>query len=96
MERIIPVSDLQATADKFIDQVSRTKEPIVITQLGRAVAMLVDYETYLGLIATLEEMSDPQSREKLERAKEASAKGEGVNHEQVVAEFRAKWSRGMK
>ena len=95
MERIVPVSDLQATADKFIDQVRRTKEPIVITQLGQAVAMLVDYETYQGLIATLEEMSDPQAREKLEKAKEASARGEGIDHEQVIAEFRAKWGRGM-
>ena len=94
MERIIPVSDLQATADKYVDQVKKTKEPIVITQLGRAAALLVDYETYQGLVATLEEMSDPEAWNKLQAAKEASARGEGVDHETVVAEFRARRARG--
>jgi len=94
MERIIPVSDLQATADKYIDQVKKTKEPIVITQLGRAAALLVDYETYQGLVATLEEMSDPEAWNKLQTAKEASAEGKGVDHETVVAEFRARRARG--
>jgi prevent-host-death family protein len=94
MEKIIPVSDLQTAADQYVDQVKKTKEPIVITQLGRAAALLVDYETYQGLVATLEEMSDPEALSKLQAAKEASARGEGVDHETVVAEFRARQARG--
>ena len=94
MERIVPVSDLKATAEKYVDQVRKTKEPIIITQLGRAAALFVDYETYQGLIATLEEMSDPEAWKKLQAAKKASAQGEGVDHEVVVAEFRARRARG--
>ena len=54
----------------------------------------MDYETYQGLLATLEEMSDPEAWSKLQAAKEASAQGEGMDHETVVAEFRARRARG--
>jgi len=39
MEKIIPISDLQTKAKKYVDQVKKTEEPIIITQRGRAAAV---------------------------------------------------------
>jgi PHD/YefM family antitoxin component YafN of YafNO toxin-antitoxin module len=38
MDKIIPISDLQTKAKKYVDQVKETEEPVVITQRGRAAA----------------------------------------------------------
>ncbi len=84
MDRIIPISDLQTKAKKYVDQVKKTHEPVIITQRGRAAAVLMNYESYEGQWATLEVMSDPQWREKLERAKHESAEGKGIEVEKYL------------
>ena len=52
MDKIIPISDLQTQAKKYVDQVKETEQPVVITQRGRAAAVLVSYEAYEGFLAT--------------------------------------------
>ena len=46
MDKIIPISDLQTKAKQYVDQVKETDQPVVITQRGRAAAVLVSYESY--------------------------------------------------
>jgi prevent-host-death family protein len=43
---IIPVSDLRQDAARTLRRVSRSKQPLVITQRGRAAAVLVGIEAY--------------------------------------------------
>src|SRR5262249_44743265 len=52
MDKIIPISDLQTKAKQYVEQVKETDQPVVITQRGRAAAVLVSYESYEGLLAT--------------------------------------------
>ena len=78
MNQIIPISDLQSHAKKYVDQVKRTKEPVVVTQRGRAAALLVDPETYEGHMATKEEMSYPNWKKRLGRARKESGSGISV------------------
>lgn len=93
MERIIPISDLQTQAKKVVESVKHTRDPVVITQRGRPAALLVNYEDYEGMVATLEEMSQPDWRERLAEAERDSKAGKGVELE----EFKAKRaSRGKK
>ena len=68
MEKIIPISDLQTRAKKIVESVKRTRCPVLITQRGRPAALLVNYEDYVGMIATLEEISQPDWRERLAEA----------------------------
>ena len=75
MNRIIPISDLQSQAKKYVDQVKKTKEPVVITQRGRAAAILVNYENYEGHVAAQDEMNYPDWRKRLARARKESGKG---------------------
>lgn len=78
MERIIPISDLQTQAKRYVDQVKKTKEPIIITQRGRASAILVGYENYEGHLATKDEMSYPDWEKRLHRSRKESGKGSSI------------------
>ncbi len=43
---ILPVSDLRQDAAKVLKQLRENKEPIVITQRGRAAAVIIGVEAY--------------------------------------------------
>jgi len=44
--KIIPISDLRQNASDVVKGVSTSKEPVFITQRGRAAAVLVSMEAY--------------------------------------------------
>ncbi|OGQ66931.1 MAG: hypothetical protein A2W73_04105 [Deltaproteobacteria bacterium RIFCSPLOWO2_12_55_13] len=92
MEKIVPISDLQTRAKKIVESVKQTRDPVVITQRGRPAALLVNYEDYEGMIATLEEMSQPDWRERLAEAERDSKAGKGIGLE----EFKAKRAKRAK
>jgi len=79
MDKIIPISDLQTKAKQYVEQVKETDQPVVITQRGRAAAVLVSYESYEGFLATRDEMSYPDWEQRLRRAKRESKQGKGVS-----------------
>jgi prevent-host-death family protein len=79
MDKIIPISDLQTKAKKYVDQVKETDEPVVITQRGRAAAVLVSYEAYEGFLATRDEMSYPDWERRLRVARTESKQGKGIS-----------------
>ena len=85
METIVPISDLQSQAKKIVERVKNTRDPVVITQRGRPAALLVNYEDYAGMVATLEEMSQPDWRERLAEAERDSQAGKSID----LAEFSA-------
>jgi len=43
---IVPVSDLRDAAADVLDRVRKSREPVVITQRGRAAAVMVSIEEY--------------------------------------------------
>ncbi len=86
MEKIVPISELQTQARKIVEGVKTTRDPVIITQRGRPAALLVNYEDYEGLVATLEEMSAPDWRDRLAEAEKDSKAGRGVS----LREFRAR------
>ncbi len=44
--RIIPISDLRQNASGVVKSVSSSREPVFITQRGRAAAVMVSMEVY--------------------------------------------------
>jgi len=92
MEKIIPISELQSQAKRIIEGVKQTRDPVIITQRGRPAALLVNYEDYEGMVATLEEMSQPDWRERLAEAERNSRAGKGMELE----EFKAKRAKRAK
>lgn len=88
MSEIIPISQLQTRAKKYVDRVRDTDEPIVITQRGRPAAVLVSYEEFAGLQATREEMAFSDWKKRLARAEKESGAGHGKPLESWVNEHK--------
>jgi prevent-host-death family protein len=55
---IMPISEFRANATSLIEQVNRTKRPLVITQHGKSSAILLDVSEYENLIETVELLKD--------------------------------------
>lgn len=53
-----PISEFRANATSLIDQVNKTKRPLVITQHGKSSAVLLDVREYEGLLDKLELLTD--------------------------------------
>lgn len=81
MEKIIPISDLQSKAKRFVDQVKKTRQPVIVTQRGRAAAVLMSYEAFEGFLAAQEEMTFPDWAERLDRARRESREARGSSLE---------------
>lgn len=84
MEKVIPITDLQSKAKKYVEQVRETDQPVVITQRGRAAAVLVSYDTFEGFLATRDEMSYADSARRLRRAKKEARAGKHVTLDAYV------------
>jgi len=69
------LSEFRANAASFVQQVHKTKRPLVITNRGRSAAVLIDVFEYESLIERLELLQDVQIAEN--QIKE----GKGLKHE---------------
>ena len=82
---IQPVSEFRANAAKFLDQVRETKKPLVITQHGRGVAVLVDIDSFEDLVEEVE------IRRAIESAEEDRREGRLIDNEVVMKELRERY-----
>ncbi len=73
-EDIRPLSEFRASVATFVKQIHETRRPMVLTQRGRGVAVLVDVQEYEGTQERLELL------EEVYKAEEQIANGEGVSH----------------
>lgn len=72
---IKPLSEVRTGIANFIKQVHDTKRPVIITQHGKGVAVLLDAHEYETMQEKLELLTDVQiSLNQLEN-------GEGIDHE---------------
>jgi len=72
---IRPLSEVRTGIANFIKQVHDTKRPVIITQHGKGVAVLLDAHEYEAMQEKLELLADVQvSLNQLEE-------GQGVSHE---------------
>ena len=85
MQRINPNEDIQALSDfragvsSYIQQVTETKRPLVITQHGKGVAVLTDVGEFEAMQARLELLED------LYKADSQINEGRGMSHEEAKA-----------
>jgi len=78
-EDIKPVSQFRARAAEFLQHVGQTRRPLVLTQRGRSVAVLLDVSEYERLLEELEILRD------LRTAQEQLDAGLGVEHDAARA-----------
>ena len=85
-EDIRPLSEFRAGVATFVKQIPETGRPMVLTQRGRGVAILVGVHEYEQMQARLEMLED------LYQAEDQIAAGDGVSHEDAKARVLARFS----
>lgn len=78
-EDIRPLSEFRSGVASFIKQVSDTRRPLVLTQHGRGVAVVVDIREFEAMREKLAILEDIQ----VSRAQIAA--GEGIDHDEAKA-----------
>lgn len=78
-EDIRPLSEFRAEVASFVKHIRETRRPMVLTQRGRGVAVLMDVHEFESMQERLEILED------IFRAEEQLAAGEGVPHEEARA-----------
>ncbi|WP_376696593.1 type II toxin-antitoxin system Phd/YefM family antitoxin [Wenzhouxiangella sp. EGI_FJ10305] len=78
-EDIRPLSEFRAAVATFVKQLHESRRPMVLTQRGRGVAVLVDVHEYEKMRERLEIL------EEVYRAEEQIASGDGIAHEEAKA-----------
>ena len=72
---IKPLSDFRANAASYVQNIKRTKRPMVITQNGRSSAIVMDVDEYESLLERIELLQDVQI------ARQQLADGKGIDHD---------------
>lgn len=85
--KLKPMTELKRNTAETLAELAATREPMVITQHGKAAGVLVDVETW-----------EAQQRERemlagIARGEADIRAGRIVKHEDVVARLRARWKR---
>lgn len=84
---IRPMSEFRAGVSSFLKQVHNTKRPLVITQHGKGVAVLLDIDEYDSMLERVELLEDIQMSENQIK------KGKGIEHEKAKAQVLKRISR---
>jgi prevent-host-death family protein len=84
LPRLVPVTDMKRQAAKVLDALRQDRSPMVITEHGRAAAVLMDVATYEALTRRSEIL------EGIERGEKDFAEGRTASWEEVKSDL-AKW-----
>jgi len=90
MKNIIPVTDLQRQAAQILNDLANDDEPVIITQRGRASAVLVSAKRYAEIEEDLEILDDLELIEMLARGEQDIQSGNTISHEEVKARLKYK------
>jgi prevent-host-death family protein len=80
LPNIVPISDLRQDAAKVLKQVRESREPLIITQRGRAAAVMLSVESFERF------ERDKELLRLLARGAQEIASGKGYDLDAVLAE----------
>lgn len=83
MKNIIPVTDLQRQAGQIINSLAESDEPVIVTQRGRASAVLMTAERYAEIEADLKRLDELELLEMVELSRQDIAEGRILSHNEV-------------
>lgn len=78
---IKPLSDFRSNITSIIEEIKRTKRPVVLTQHGRSAAVVLDVSEYERILEKIELLSD------IEQAESQLEDGQGITHEQAKSQI---------
>lgn len=80
-----PVTEVKRRATELIKELQETKQPLLITQHGRAAAVMMDIESYEAMQRRMEILM------LLSEGRRDIAEGRIIPHEEVMAEMRKRF-----
>ena len=83
MKNIIPITDLQRQAGQIISSLAELEEPVVVTQRGRASAVLISAERYSEIEADLKRLDELELLEMVENSRRDIAEDKTLSHDEV-------------
>ncbi len=83
MKNIIPITDLQRQAGQIIGTFAESDEPIVVTQRGRASAVLMSAKRYAEIEVDLKRLDELELLELVELSKQDIAEKNVLSHDEV-------------
>ena len=86
LPRLVPLTDMKRQAGKVLDALRQDRSPVVITEHGRAAAVLLDIASYEALTTRFEILQG------LEEGERDIAEGRTLGWDEAKAELR-KWRR---
>ena len=87
MARILPISDVKTRLPELVTDVEDRDEEIIVTRKGRPAAIILNFDEYESMQATLEVLSDPTFADQVRRGRAYFAKGgKGLTIEQVFGD----------
>ena len=81
---IKPLSEFRSNTAFFIKQVNEDRHPLVLTQHGKSIAVVLNVTDYENLVERIELLED------IRLAEMQIEKGLGLNHDDVVKQFKGK------
>ena len=87
MSKTLPVSEVKTHLPALLSEVAEREEEVVVTRNGKPAAVLVNYEEYARLKATLDVLSDPVLMEQIRESRRFYGAGKsGASFEDVFDE----------
>ncbi len=83
MKNIVPITDLQRQAGQIIGSLSESDEPVIVTQRGRAAAVIISADRYEEIEEDLKRLDELELMEMVKESLDDIAKGNVIDHEEV-------------
>lgn len=83
MKHIVPITDLQRQAGQIIGSLADSDEPVVVTQRGRAAAVIISAERYEQIEDDLGRLDELELLELIEEGKRQIAAGNVISQDEV-------------
>jgi prevent-host-death family protein len=87
MTKTLPISEVKTHLTSLLTGVEEREEEVVVTRNGKPAAVLVNYDEYARLKATLEVLSDAELMAQIARSRKFfAARGKAVSFEEIFEE----------
>jgi prevent-host-death family protein len=87
MAKTLPVSEVKTHLPSLLTGVEEREEEVIVTRKGRPAAVLVNYDEYARLKATIEVLSDEDLMRQIRQSRRFYGQGsKGLSFEQVFEE----------
>ncbi len=84
-----PLSEVKAKLTKYLNEVQKFGEHVVITRSGRPAAVLMGHDEYEGLLETLDILADEELMKAIKEAEEEIKAGKSIPYEDILNELEA-------